>query len=238
MKNIVLLVIFVLGIVLLQYVQSHSVDEIIRKYLDARGGLPKLNAIRSIYMEGSRALMGTQIPVKVTIVQNKLYRNDFEINNNQGYSIITPAEGWAFIPSRSSQAEPVPPEQVLAMQLLLDITGPMVDYKMKGHKAELQGKEFIDGKEAYKIRMTLQNNKEIWYYIDKETSLLVQSKHTYTDDASQEIITTYSDYKLFDDVLFPQTISNPGNDIMSGTTTFDTIVINKPIDESAYKLPG
>jgi len=67
MKNIVLLVIFVLGIVLFQYIQSHSVDEIIRKYLDARGGKQKLNAIRSVYMEGSRIIMGTQIPVKVTI---------------------------------------------------------------------------------------------------------------------------------------------------------------------------
>src|SRR6186997_296880 len=112
MKNIVLLVIFVLGIVLLQYVQSHSVDEIIRKYLDARGGQHKLNAIRSIYMEGSRALMGTHLPVKVTIVQNKLYRNDFEFNNIPGYSIITPTEGWAFIPTRSVNAEPIPADKI------------------------------------------------------------------------------------------------------------------------------
>ena len=236
MKNIVLLVIFVLGIVLFQYIQSHSVDEIIRKYLDARGGLPKLNAIRSIYMEGSRAIMGSQIPVKVTIVQDKLYRNDFEFNNVPGYSMITPTEGWFFIPKRSVHAEPISPEQVSAMQLLLDITGPMVDYKTKGHKAELQGKEIVDGKEAYKIKMTLHNNKEILYYIDKETSLLVQAKHMFTNDSSEEVITNYSDYKLFDGVLFPQTISNPGNDIMTGTTTFDTIVINKPIDESEYKI--
>lgn len=235
MKNIVLLVIFVLGIVLLQYVQSHSVDEIIRKYLDARGGHKKLNDIRSIYMEGSREIMGIQIPVKVTIVQNKLYRNDFEFNNVKGYSIITPTEGWAFIPERSVQAEPVSSDQVAAMQLLLDIGGPLADYKGKGYKAELQGKEIIDGKEAHKIKITLHNNKEILYYIDKETSLLIQSKHMFTDDGTGEIITNYSDYKLFDGVLFPQTISNPGSDIMSGTTTFDTIVIDKTVDETVYK---
>jgi hypothetical protein len=235
MKNIVLLVIFVLGIVLLQYVQSHSVEEIIRKYLDARGGHKKLNAIRSVYMEGSREIMGTQIPVKVTIVQNKLYRNDFEFNNVKGYSIITPTEGWAFIPKRSVQAEPVSSDQVAAMQLLLDIAGPLADYKGKRYKAELQGKEMIDGKEAYKIKITLHNNTEILYYIDKETSLLIQSKQTNADDSTQEMITNYSDYKLFDGVLFPQTISNPGSDIMSGITTFDSIVIDKLVDESEYK---
>lgn len=235
MKNIVLLVIFVLGIVLFQYIQSHSVDEIIRKYLDARGGKQKLNAIRSVYMEGSRIIMGTQIPVKVTIVQNKLYRNDFEFNHAPGYSVITPTEGWAFIPTRSVNAEPIPATQVLAMQLYLDIAGPMVDYKAKGHKAEVQGKEIIEGKEAHKIKMTLHNNREIFYYIDKETSLLIQSRQTNADDITQEIITNYRDYKLFDGVMFPQTISNPGNDIMGGTTTFHTIIINKPADENAYK---
>ena len=234
MKDIVLLVIFILGIVLLQYVQSHSVDEIIRRYLDARGGNHKLNAIRSIYMEGSRTMMGTQIPLKVTIVHNKLYRTDFAFKDIPGYSVVTPTEGWSFIPTRSLNAEPIPAEHVSAMQLHLDIAGPMVDYKTKGHKAELQGKETIDGKEAYKIKMTLYNHQEILYYIDKETSLLIQSKQTNVDD-TQEIITNYSDYKLFEDVLFPQTISNPGNDIMSGVTTFDTIVINKTVDESEYK---
>jgi hypothetical protein len=235
MKNIVLLVIFVVGIVLFQYVQSHSVDEIIRKYLDARGGQHKLNAIRSIYMEGSRRMMETQIPVKVSIVQNKLYRNDFKINDLPGYSIITPAQGWTCIPTRSTNAEPIPGDQISGMQLQLDIAGPLVNYKAKGHKAELQGKEMIDGKETYKIKMTLHNKEEIYYYIDKESSLLIQSKQINVNDASQEIITNYSDYKMFDGVMFPQTISNPAEGIMQGSTTFDTIVVNKDIDESQYK---
>ena len=235
MKNIVLLVIFVLGIVLLQYVQSHSVDEIIKKYLDARGGHHKLNAIRSIYMEGSRRMMDTEIPVKITIVQDKLYRNDFKFKDLPGFSIITPKEGWAFIPTRSINAEPIPFNRVSTMQLQLDIAGPLVNYKAKGHKVELQGKESIDGKEAYKLKIALSNNEEIYYYIDKESSLLIQSKQINVNDPTQEIITNYSDYKLFDGIMFPQTIANPGGGMMAGSTTFDTIVINKTIDENQYK---
>ena len=41
MKNIVLLVVFVLGIVFMQFAQGQSVDEIINKYIDARGGKRK-----------------------------------------------------------------------------------------------------------------------------------------------------------------------------------------------------
>ena len=110
MKNIVLLVIFVLGIVLFQYIQSHSVDEIIRKYLDARGGKQKLNAIRSVYMEGSRIIMGTQIPVKVTIVQNKYTATILNLTMLPvTQSLHPPKDGLSFLPGLSMQNQSRPP---------------------------------------------------------------------------------------------------------------------------------
>ena len=124
------------------------------------------------------------------------------------------------------------------MQGQLDILGPLVDYAAKGNKAELQGKETIDGKEAYKINVTLSTGKEMTFYIDTKTNLLIQSRQKSAargNNPPQEIITNYSDYKLFDGVMFPQTIANPGSGMMGGSTTFDTIVINKTIDESQYK---
>ena len=59
-KNIVLLVIFILGLVYMQFIQAQSVDDIINKYVEARGGKEKLNAIKSLYMEGSREMMGNE----------------------------------------------------------------------------------------------------------------------------------------------------------------------------------
>ena len=88
MNNIVLLVVFILGIVLMQFVQAQSVEDIINKYLEARGGKDKLKAIKSIYMEGSREMMGTMMAVKVTVVNGKLFRKDFEFAGISGLSLI------------------------------------------------------------------------------------------------------------------------------------------------------
>lgn len=237
-KNIVLLVIFILGIVFIQFAQAQSVDEIINKYVEARGGKDKLNAIQSLYMEGSRQMMGTEVLVKVTTVQGKLFRNDFEMGGTTGYTIVTPTEGWSFIPMQSPKVESIPAERLKAMQGQLDINGPLVDYAAKGNKAELQGKEIIDGKEAYKIKLILSTGREVTYYIDTKTNLLIQSRQMSAargNNPPQEIITNYSDYKSFDGILFPQTIANPGGGVMGGSATFDTIVVNKTIDESQYK---
>ncbi|HEY8690585.1 MAG TPA: hypothetical protein VIM07_15215 [Chitinophagaceae bacterium] len=238
MKNIVLLVLFVLGIVFMQFVQAQSVDDIINKYIEARGGKDKLNAMKSVYMEGSRQMMGNEVMVKVTMVQDKLYRTDFEVGGTTGYTIVTPTEGWSFIPMQSPKVEPIPADRLKTMQGQLDIAGPLVDYAAKGNKVELQEKETIDGKDAYKIKMILSTGKEVTYYIDTKTNLLIQTRQMAPargNNAPQEIITNYSDYKLFDGIMFPQTIANPGAGVMSGSTTFDTIVVNKPVDESEYK---
>ncbi len=237
-KNIVLLVIFMLGFVFMQFAQAQSVDDIINKYIDAKGGKDKLNAIKSVYMEGSREMMGSEVAVKVTTVQGLLFRNDFEFGGTSGYTIVTPSQGWSFIPMRSQNVEIIPADRLKTMQGQLDIAGPLVDHIAKGNKVELQGKETVNGKEAHKIKMTLNSGKELTFFIDTQTNFLIQSRQMSAamgNNAPQEMITNYSDYKSIDGIMFPQTITNPGIGVTGGSTTFDTIIINKTIDESQYK---
>ena len=239
-KNIVLLVIFILGLVYMQLLQAKPVDEIINKYAEARGGKEKLNSINSLYMEGLREMMGHKVVIKVTKVLQKLYRNDFEFSGNKGYTIVTPSAGWIFIPMRSQKVEPIDGDRLKTMQADMDIAGPLINYTAKGNKAFLDGKEDVDGKEAYKIRLTLNTGKELIYLIDTETNLLIQTKQMSTgidkkgnEDAGleKEVVTNFSDYKLVDGIMFPHKISNPG----SGLTTFYKIELNKAVDESLYQ---
>lgn len=244
-KNIVLLVIFILGLVYIQFLQPRSVDEIINKYAEARGGREKLNSISSIYMEGLREMMAKEISIKITKVQNKLYRNDFEFGGNAGYAIVTPREGWSFIPMSSKEAEPIAEDKLKNMQTELDIAGPLINYIAKGHKAVFAGRENIDEKEVYKIRLTLNTGREIIYLIDTETNLLLQTRQTNVGfdnhgndivNSEREVITNFGDYKPVDGVLFPHKILNPGNGLNAGLTRVNKIELNMPVDKSKYEV--
>lgn len=229
-----------LGMVYMQFIQAQSVDEIINKYVEARGGEDKLKAVTSLYMEGSRQMMGNDIAVKVTKVQGKLFRTDFEFAGNKGYTIVTPNAGWSFIPMRSQNAEAIPEDRLKTMQTDLDIMGPIIDYASKGNKARLAGKEDIDGKEAYKVTVTPGSGKDITYYIDTKTNLLLQMRQMRAGmngngNEESEMITNYSDYSPVDGILFAHTLSNPGTGPGSGSMTFTKIELNKPVDESQYK---
>jgi hypothetical protein len=238
-KNIILLIIFVMAIVFVQFAQAKSADDIIDKYIEIRGGKQKLNAIKSIYMEGVREIMGIKVLIKVTVVQNKIFRTDFNLEDRSGYIIVTPTYGWSLIPQRSQKVNAIPPNILWGLQQHLDIAGPVVDYSAKKSKAELQGKEIIDGNQSYKIKLTLADSIYIICYFDAETGLLIQTNqialNTMDGNAEPaEIITSYGDYTSIDGILFPQTIINPQEGINGGSTTFYQIELNKEISYDQY----
>ncbi len=239
MKNIILFVLFILGIVFVQFVQGQTADSIINRYINARGGKEKLLAIQTVYMEGSRQMMGNEVPVKVNIVQGKLFRNDFEFGGTTGYMIITPTEGWSFIPMRSTTPDAIPADRLKSLQYQLDIPGALVNYAAKGSTVALAGKDTLDGAECWVVKLTNNEGKVLTYYIDTKTSLLNTTKQMTTAMGPQgkerEVTTKYADYSAVDGVMFPHTISNPGQGPNAGSTTFDKIEINKPVDQSLYK---
>ena len=238
MKNIILFVLFILALVFFQFASAQSVDDIIGKYIDARGGIDKLNSIQSIYFEGTREMMGSEVLVKMTKAEGKLFRIDFEFGGNTGYTIVTQDKGWTYIPMRSDKVSEMPAAVLKSMQSQMDIAGPMVNYKAKGYQAKLDGKENIDGNEAYKIQLTSADGKVSTYYIDAKTSMLIQSKQTgetgRNGEGAKEVVTTFKDYTNVSGIMFPQTIVTDGG-MGGGAMTFDKIEINPAIDEKLYK---
>src|SRR5450432_720023 len=215
MKNIVLFVVFILALVFAQFANAQSLDEVINQYIIARGGKEKLSSIKSIYFEGTRQMMGNEVQVKVTKVDGKLNRVDFEFGGNAGYTIITPDKGWTYIPMRSDKPDEIPAARLKTMQDQLDIAGPLVNYAAKGYQAALKGKDTVNGKEAYKIELTNTAGKDITFYIDTKTNLLIQSRQMgdngrNTGGEAKEIVTDFSDYKEVNGVMFAHTVTTEG----------------------------
>jgi hypothetical protein len=241
MKNIIIVIVFILGLVFVQFAEGQSVDDIISQYITARGGQDKLDAIKTLYLEGTRQMMGNEVDVKVTKVDGKLNRVDFQVGGNTGYTIVTPDKGWSYVPMRSDNVEQIPAERLKTMQDQLDIAGPLVNYAAKGYKATLLVKDTVNNREAWKIQLTNNSGKDETFYIDTKSNLLLQTRQMMQGDSkrnnggSNEIITDYSDYKDVDGVMFPQTITTEGSGMGSGAMTFDKIEVNQPVDEKLYQ---
>lgn len=244
MKQLVILGLFVLLLAAVQYAKAQSVDDVIEQHLKARGGREKLAALQTVYMEGSRDMMGNEASIKVYKQQGKLSRTEFEVGSNTGFSLITDQGGWNYFSMRGGEPNKMP-DQAHAGQLTeLDIQGPLMDYAAKGHKVELLGKETRDNIECVRLKLTTSAGKEITYWLNGSTFLIHQTSTKggmmggggRNPDA--ETITTYSDYQEIEGIKFPLTVGitiTGGQGRGGGNTTFDKVELNKPVDAKLFK---
>jgi hypothetical protein len=232
MKNLIIFGFFILALVFAQFAQAQTVDDVINKHIAALGGIENLNKIQNTIMEGSLNIQGTEISLTLTQVHNKLNRQDITAMGMHGFDMLTEKEGWQYMPFQGMQ-NPVAKtaDEIKESQSDLDIAGPLVDYAAKGHKVALLGKEDVDGTECYKIKASLASGKEVSFFIDPASNMIIRIKDKRKINGQEtELQTDFSDYKEVEGVKMAFSISQ-----QFGTVLISSIKVNQTIPETVFK---
>lgn len=180
-------------------VRSQTVEEIVNKHLEAIGGKQKLAVINSVKMENQMEVMGNEATTTITILNGKGYRTESEIMGSKMIQVINEKGGWVLNPMTGS-TEPQDLPEAAAKQAASQLyIIPLLDYVSRGTKLTLDGKESIDGKETFKIKVTNKEGADISMYIDASTyymTRLVQTAEMMGQTVSSTI--NYSDFKKTD----------------------------------------
>lgn len=222
-------------------VQAQTADELISKHIDALGGKEKISQIKSVYMEGSLNLMGNEAPVYTYILNGKGFRNEMEFNGQKIIQAVNTTGGWSVNPMMGSATpEPIPQEQYEMIKDQMVIGGSFLNYLGDGSKAQLLGKEKIDGADAYKIGLVSKDGELTTYFIDPSSfyiKKLIRTVHMAGQEA--EVETVFSDYRKTDygfaiphktEITLPQGFTL--------TTSFKKVEVNKEIDPKIFEMPA
>lgn len=186
-------------------------------------------------MEGMKEMNGGNVQVKITKEQEKLSRTEIDHN----VVVITAEAAWTYFPQVSPIPNRVPAENLQDIQTEMDIAGPLVDYAAKGHRAELLGKEQVEGNTCYKIKLTTQAGNVIFFWIDLSSYLLVQSSAISIDQEYAKSLISYSNYKEVEGIQFPHTFETNSNrkwiNEYGREIVFHTILINPVIRHTMYQ---
>jgi hypothetical protein len=119
-----------------------------------------------------------------------------------------------------------------------DFENPLVAFKDRGYRLELLGKEDMEGKPAFKLKLTKTDGTEIFFYIDADSGLDLKSTLT-TRTGETEILNEilYGDFKPVDGVMMPFSVENRMNGKSQMRMTMETIEINPVIDEALFTMP-
>ena len=216
------------------FASAQTVDEIISKHLDAIGGVDAWRKVTSIRQEGNMMVQGAEVKVVRTVLHNKGSRQDISLAGMNGYSIMTPVAGWNFMPFQGQmQPEPLTEEDIKEGQPELDAQDELIDYKEKGSSVELVGKDDVEGTECFKLILTFKSGKAETLFIDPKSFYVIrQVAKQKANGQEMEVTTSFSNYqKLPEGIVVAMSMTLP-----FGELNMTKVEVNKPVDESIFKL--
>jgi outer membrane lipoprotein-sorting protein len=222
---------------------AQTADEIVNKVLAARGGVSRIKAVHSQRISGTinfgpgadgPFLVELERPgkmhIEVTVQGQKLVR-----------SYDGKSTGWILNPFvENKSVQPMSAEDISNISDESDFDGPLVDYKQKGNLIALVGKEDVDGKPAYRLKLTNKKGEMRSYIFDAESFRLIKWEGTRKiGDRDVPWESVFHDYREVNGLQFAFEIDSdaPGTG-QAQKIIADTIEVNPEIDESHFGKPA
>ncbi|HKC37785.1 MAG TPA: hypothetical protein VKB95_17030 [Chitinophagaceae bacterium] len=221
------------------FVSAHgqTADDIIQKYAKAMGGLPAINAIKTMKMKGTVTTQGMDLPLTAQIINGKAVRNDVEVMGQSVINSYKDGKGWKINPfAGAPTATDMTPEELVDFKSQTMISNQLMDYKARGHKVELLGQEDVEGIKTYKIKLTNKDdNKVTTYFISVADNTLVKSISSRSMQGQEmDVETFFSDIKDFNGLKFPMTRIQKIQGEVFQEIKMSSIDFNVPIDEKVF----
>ena len=223
----------ILAIATVGFTYAQTADEIVNKHIEAIGGADAWKKVNSMVTTGTLKVQGAEIAISLTVLNGKGSRQDITAMGMNGYQIVTPTQGWKFMPFQGQkEVEPITADDLKEAQDELDVQGSLVDYKTKGHTIELLGTDDVDGVDAFKLKETLKSGKTQTIFIDPKTYYIIRVISKQKANGNEvDVTTNLSNYqKLPEGIMVPLSIGLP-----FGEMIISKVEINKPIDENIFK---
>jgi hypothetical protein len=221
---------------------AQTPDYIVEKVLAARGGLDKIHAVQAERISGHISFgADAEGPFVVELKRPRKMHMEFTIQGNTLVRVYDgKSAGWANNPfAGKNTPEPMPEEELKNISEESDFDGPLVDHKAKGNRIELVGKDKVEGKEVYRLKLTTKNGDVRFYLFDSETFLLLkwEGKRRYKDE-EVPVESYFRDYHDVGGLQFAFEIdSGASAEEISQKILIDKIELDPEISESRFAKP-
>jgi outer membrane lipoprotein-sorting protein len=219
--------------------QSPTVDEIVAKYLAAKGGADKLRGVTTVKTSGRIKAATGEVPVSIWAKRPNMMRRQ---NTYDGQTFVIAFDGktvWAINPMMSSAAREITgPQAEMTRRDAADFDSVLLDYTQKGYKVELIDSDPVGGLATYHLRVTKKNSQVQDVYLNAETML----ESTITMEVEQmgkkgTVALEFSNYKPVDGIMVPFTTRQVINGQVVAEANYNQVQFNQPVDDGLFKMP-
>jgi len=220
-----------------------TVDQLINKNIEAKGGAAALDAIKTIRFEGRLLVNQGQIEFKYTEVKKRVgkVRADAAL---QGMAVVTAYDGataWKIFPFRGRKdPEKMSTDEAKSLVEEAEIGGPLENWKAQGKTITYLGTEDVEGTAAHKLKVVRKNGDISYVYLDPDHFLEIRViDQRMEQGALVEVETDLGDYEKVNGVYFPFAQETGGK----GSTDKQKTIIEKgeanvAADDSMFAFPA
>jgi len=220
---------------------AQTADELIDRNMQARGGLEKIKAVKTIRVTGKvKGFGGRVMAMGKENARPDLVRVTTTMQGMTAIEAYDGTTGWHIVPFGGKKDPELMGEDSLRDLLLeADFDGPLVDYKEKGSTVEYLGHDIVDGDDALRLKVTLKSGDIIYDYLDPDTYIEIRREiQQFIRGSVRERVESLGSYKPVGGVMFPFAIATGSrNNPDAQTTTVQKIEVNVPIDPADFALP-
>jgi hypothetical protein len=220
-----------------------TVDELIGKNIEAKGGASALHNLQTLRLTGKMLVQEGQI--QLTFMQIK--KRPDEVRTEASLQGMTQIEaydgkdGWRVSPFFGRKdPERLSADDVKALVEDGEMDGPLVDWQAKGNVVEYLGTEDVDGTPAHKLRVVRKNGDVSFVYLDPDHFLEIRVlTQRMRHGAQEEIETDLGDYEKAGGVFVPTSIEfGRKGDPDKQRIIIDKVEANVPVDDTIFHFPG
>jgi hypothetical protein len=225
-----------------QEIKEFTVDALVAKNIEAKGGIDALRAIRSIRLEGKLLANQGQVEFGYTQIRKQpgAVRDEFTLQGMTAVQSYDGKEGWKISPfGGRKDPERMSADDAKSLVEEAEIEGPLVDWKAKGSTVEYLGPEDVEGTMAHKLKVVRKNGDVSYVYLDPDYFLEIRILTQRTEQGAKvEVETDLGDYEKVGNVFFPFSVeAGP-----KGAADKQKIVIEKgeanvTVDDAKFNFP-
>lgn len=221
--------------------EARFIKTLVARNVEARGGAEVWEDVESLRLTGQMDLgQGMIVPYVLEQKRPGKMCFEFEFDDETATQCADGKTGWKILPFRGRKIpEPMTEAELRETVDSSDPYGLLYDYLARDHDVELVGQEQIDGRDSFKLKVTLPKGAERWLYIDAETALEVKLEtRRIVSGRQRRVDTVYSDWKATDGLLIARRQdTRTEGDEESHFLTVGSVSVNPTIDDSRFEMP-
>jgi hypothetical protein len=216
-------------------IYSQSIDDIISNYNRANK-FDRITGLKTIHISAKTSMMGFNIPMEIWMKNPDKVKSVTNINGQEMIQVYDGKTGYLINPVTGSEIPVLMTADQLRSVSRINLFNNYLAGYLKEGKLSLEGEETVNNKQAFKMKVSLDELNSLLIFIDRESYLILKTVTEINQGGMAISVETIpSDYTEINGILLPmKTTTSTGG--MELVTLFTKIEVDVPVEDSFFKV--